>query len=334
MAYAGQTPWHGLGSKLEYGASIEDWTAAAGMDWRILRSVIRYATSRDPNAQLRQMGDKHVLFRSDDGNALSVVSDGFEIVQPRAVLEFFRDLTDSFGYKLETAGTLFDGRRFWALVSSGLTGTMKDERDRINNYLLLSTSCDGSMATEVREIDICVVCHNTLSVARMKKASARVTHRSKFDADAVKKELGLTNAYSRFEETMDLFREMAGIKATDKDLMTQTIELFNPSSLELVVDDYKKLLDAKQVRRVMDLAVSGNQIGGNYDGRKGTQWAWLNAVTQFIDHEAAARTSNNRLASAWFGKGDQIKTRALEIASSVVNGVPVVSQQKFLAVYG
>ncbi len=334
MAYAGQTPWHGLGEKLDYNSNIETWQTAAGMDWRILRSVVRYATSRDPSVPMRTMGDKHALFRSDDGAPLSIVSDGFQVVQPKAVLEFFRDLTDSFGYKLETAGTLFGGRRFWALASSGMSDTMTDARDRVNNYLLLSTSCDGSMATEVRETNICVVCHNTLSAARYGKAAYRLTHRSKFDPDAVKKELGLTDAAERFEATMKMFRSFAATPATANDLVAQTVELLSPDSLKLAIDDYKKVIESKQAGRILSLATSGAQIGGNFDGRANTQWAWLNAVTQFIDHEGTARTDNNRLASAWFGKGDQIKTRAVDIAQSAANGTPIVSKAKFEAVFG
>ena len=33
IAYAGQTPWHGLGQQLTVGASIEEWRKEAGLDW-------------------------------------------------------------------------------------------------------------------------------------------------------------------------------------------------------------------------------------------------------------------------------------------------------------
>jgi hypothetical protein len=34
------------------------------------------------------------------------------VVQPRIVLEFYRDLTEVSGYELETAGVLKEGRKF------------------------------------------------------------------------------------------------------------------------------------------------------------------------------------------------------------------------------
>ena len=36
------TPWHGLGQALDDGTSLDAWREAAGMDWKIRRSEIRY----------------------------------------------------------------------------------------------------------------------------------------------------------------------------------------------------------------------------------------------------------------------------------------------------
>jgi Domain of unknown function (DUF932) len=44
----------------------------------------------------------------------------------RAVLEFFRDLTEAAGFTLETAGVLFGGKRFWALASIGAEAAIAD----------------------------------------------------------------------------------------------------------------------------------------------------------------------------------------------------------------
>ena len=42
MAYAGQTPWHELGHALPAKQSIDVWAQAAGMDWRIQETPVRY----------------------------------------------------------------------------------------------------------------------------------------------------------------------------------------------------------------------------------------------------------------------------------------------------
>src|ERR1051326_1794220 len=102
MAYVGETPWHGLGNELQPGASIEDWIAAAGMDWTAQRARVRYATGPGQTADdYLPFDDRVVLFRSDTKSPLGVVSDSFQRVQPREVLEFFRDLVGPAGGTLE-----------------------------------------------------------------------------------------------------------------------------------------------------------------------------------------------------------------------------------------
>lgn len=323
MAYTGSVPWHGLGNKLEEDTSIEEWQKAAGMDWKIRRSMIRYNTERDgEESKFRIINNKHVLFRSDTGSDLGVVSDNYKIVQPGAVLEFFRDLTDSAGFKLETAGTLFGGRRFWALASTGESATILDPRDRMKGYLMLSTSCDGTMATEGRYTDIRVVCNNTLSYARSSgNAKVKVVHRSVFKADAVKKDLGIDVARNAFASRMADFRRLAETPLADTDALMQTAALFEPKAYEMAREELLEVLDKKPVKRISELAVEGTAIGATFDGAKGTQWGWLNAVTQFVDHEARARSADNRMASAWFGPGEALKLRAYDMARAALVGV-------------
>src|ERR1700733_4483617 len=112
IAYVGQTPWHGLGEKLEEGQSIEAWLKAARLEWDLQRLPVQYLV----NGCLRTMDDRFALVRSDTSEALSIVSGDYRIVQPKEVLEFYRDLVGPYGYTLETAGALNGGRKVWALA--------------------------------------------------------------------------------------------------------------------------------------------------------------------------------------------------------------------------
>jgi len=66
------------------------------------------------------MDGEFVLARNDTHEALSIVSADYHIVQPGEVLEFYRDLMDDYGYTLETAGSLNNGRKVWALARTGV----------------------------------------------------------------------------------------------------------------------------------------------------------------------------------------------------------------------
>ena len=65
-------------------------------------------------------------------------------------------------------------------------------------------------------------------------------------------------------------------------------------------------------------------MGAELEGGSGTAWGWLNAVTQYVDHAARARSQSNRLDSAWFGRGDALKVKAQEVAMRHAGGAVTV----------
>ena len=138
-----QREWHGLGELMPVGATVEQWQAAAGMEYEVQRGYVRYATARGQTAdQMQVVKDKVVLFRSDTGAPLGVVSDSYKVVQPREVLEFFRGWADAGGVSIESAGVLFGGKRYFATAKLGEGVFVDGQSDKVSPYALLSTSSD------------------------------------------------------------------------------------------------------------------------------------------------------------------------------------------------
>ncbi len=54
-----------------------------------------------------------------------MVSQRYQVVQPREILEFYRDLTEVSGFQLETAGVLIGGKKVWALARTGHSATIQ-----------------------------------------------------------------------------------------------------------------------------------------------------------------------------------------------------------------
>ena len=297
--------WHGLGQPLPDGASIADWTAAAGMDWEIQRAVPQYLTHAGATIP-RSVGGSHVLFRSDSGDHLGIVSDRYQVVQPREVLEFFRDLVRAGGLELSSAGTILGGRRFWATAKIGEASPL-GVRDKVGGYLLLATSADGSLATEARLTSIRVVCQNTLRMARADgKPALRVSHRSVFDAAEVKRQMGLNSA------AWDAFRHNI-VKLANKPVPVQLAE--EVVSGLLATEDSQtgkdKARDSAGFKKVLSL-FGGEGKGSTLDGSAETAWGLLNAVTEYADHHVRARSDENRFVSSQWGPGALLKDRALE----------------------
>jgi len=301
MAYTNATPWHGLGNRLSPKQPLEVWAKQAGMDWQIRESPVYYiADSNEGIGMTSLYEDQKVLYRSDTEAALSVVSQRYQVVQPSEILEFYRDLTRVSGFTLETAGVLKGGRKVWALAKTNQSAKLKGD-DVVNGYLLLATACDGTLATTAQFTSIRVVCNNTLAIALENGTSAvKVPHSTTFDAKAVKQQLGLSiSAWDDFIYRMKILSER---KVKSHESMDFVLRLF--------ADPSAKLANERAMKKVLTL-YEGNGRGAELASSKGTAFGLLNAITEFVDHERRARSTDYRLDSAWFGAGANLKQKAL-----------------------
>ena len=306
MAYANAEPWHGLGNRLQPKQPLEVWQQQAGMDWQINETPVLFNISADGGLHVKAHTDNKVLFRSDTHAPLSVVSKRYQVVQPHEVLEFYRDLTEAGGFELETAGVLKEGRKLWALAKTGQETVLRGG-DKVGAYLLLATSCDGTLCTTAQFTSIRVVCNNTLNMAVGDSSGAvKVPHSRKFDPQLVKQELGI--GLSSWERFVGNMRRLAERPIHKFEAMNLIVNVMGDPELPLADQPNQKAL-----QNVYAL-YSGQGMGADLSSANGTAWGLLNAVTQFVDHERRARSQDYRLDSAWFGQGAAIKGKAYQEA--------------------
>lgn len=292
--------WHGLGQNLDDNASLEDWRTAAGMDWDVLQSPLTYTSVNGTNTEDHIFPDRQVLFRSDNKDPLGIVSEDFKIVQPEQVIEFFRDLVDNHGYKLSTAGTLFGGKRFWALADVQKTGEVTNG-DRIDGHLLLTTAVDGTMSTQARFTSTRVVCNNTLTIALAGASTRpviRVTHKRDFDADAVKIDMKLID-----KGWNDFMGKMKHLASKRMDART-TREFFE----EQLFDSEKLAHEqtwgvTREVTRLTDLALGGS----GSEMSRGTAYGALCAITEHYTHGTGKRDPSRQFWDSYVGNGESKK---------------------------
>jgi phage/plasmid-like protein (TIGR03299 family) len=306
MAFVGEKPWHGLGQELTPNASIATWKKEAGMDWEIKDSPIGFKG----NEESRIYTGHRVLYRGDSAEQLSIVSDEYKTVQPGQVLDFFQDLVSLQGMKLNTAGCLFGGRKFWALADTGKDVDLLGN-DKVKGMLLLVTSCDGTMATKAMFTSVRVVCNNTLSFAldSDSKMASRVTHSSIFDPTKVKAELGLLD--QSWESFKNQITQFSTTKISDNDSRDFVRSLLINPNREADNQPYT-------VDKDVDSIINRIKNGMGADKAYGTLWGVLNGVTEFVDHEGRQRIKDSALWGSWFGKGANLKQAAFNKAVSLV----------------
>lgn len=336
MAYVGETPWHGLGNQLSQNQPIEVWAQQAGMDWRIESSDVSYMAKNECGQSIiMPYEEQRVLYRSDTHAPLSVVSQRYQEVQPKQILEFYRDLTEQSGFELETAGVLKGGKKLWALARTGQSAALKG-KDVSNGYILLATACDGTLATTAQFTSIRVVCNNTLAISLKGQNSSagvvKVPHSTKFDAQKIKQQLGIS--VRTWEDHMYEMKQLSQRKVTQTEAAAYFDAVFNNTSLSNVEQDegiiqfYRNVAsqannttkaenktepNGRAMSKVMTM-FNGQGRGAELSSAKDTAYGLLCSITEFADHERRAMSPDHRLDSAWFGAGAGLKQRGLEQA--------------------
>lgn len=343
IAYVGETPWHGLGNQLSPHQPIEVWAQQAGMYWRIESSDVSYMAQNERGQSIiMPYEEQRVLYRSDTHAPLSVVSQRYQEVQPKQILEFYRDLTEQSGFELETAGVLKGGKKFWALAKTGQTSALKG-KDVSNGYILLATACDGTLATTAQFTSIRVVCNNTLAIALKGQNSSagvvKVPHSTKFDAEKIKQQLGIS--VRAWEDHMYEMKQLSQRKVTQTEAAAYFDAVFNNTSLSMpeqedgIIQFYRNVAmqaqsnnpatkadnktepNGRAMSKVMTM-FNGQGRGAELSSAKDTAYGLLCSITEFADHERRAMSQDHRLDSAWFGAGAGLKQRGLEQALAMI----------------
>jgi len=216
MFYVRETPWHGLGIRIEEAICSTEALTAAGLNWQVNQNPIFTSDGQAiPNYKAN--------VRDSDNKVLGVVSDRYRIVQNSEAFQFTDALLGE-GVKYETAGALQGGRRVWLLAKLPEKYIIGGEA--IEPFLVFSNSHDGSAAIKVSMTPIRVVCQNTLNLAlenARRTWSAKHTGSIQTRRLEARETLGLAQHY--MESLGKEFDALSRIKLSDSKVMSLINEL-------------------------------------------------------------------------------------------------------------
>ena len=300
MAWAGDVPWHGLGTKVPSDLTPDQMLKAAGLDWR----VDTVPLMAEYNGQKIET-DHSALIRDVDGRVLDVITNEWNPMQNQDAFEFFNDFVAAGDMEMHTAGSLKDGKIIWGLAKVNESFELFGGKDQVDSYLLFTNPHTYGQSIDVRFTPIRVVCNNTLTLSlnSQSKSMVKVSHRREFDPELVKETLGVA------KHKLVQYKEMAEFLSQKR---------FNEES---IVDYFKRvfpvLSQKEESQKEMSKSASAaleiidQQPGAEFG--EGTFWQAFNTVTFMTDH-VIGRTADARMTSAWYGANKGLKTKALETA--------------------
>lgn len=298
MAYAGDVPWHGLGTAVPRDVTPEQMLKVAGLDWEVNKRPMFFTD--DNNNPI--MTEEFALVRSSDNKHLTTVSSQWNPVQNLEAFEFFNDFVLTGDMEMHTAGSLKGGKMVWAMAQ------IKDSfelfgGDKVEGYLLFSNPHEFGRSIDIRFTPIRVVCNNTLTMALdgAAKYSVKINHRQRFDADEVKSVLGIAS------ERLAKYKEQAEFLGKKKFTNESITEYFKRVFPTLSKDDDQLSRQAEEA-----MAVLHTQPGAHF--AEGSWWHAFNTITYLTDHKLG-RSVDTRLTSAWYGQNRIKKEQALLLAN-------------------
>jgi phage/plasmid-like protein (TIGR03299 family) len=314
-SYAGtrKLAWDTLGTVVETAMTAEEALRIAHLaDWNVRKEAVFTGAGQlvpDSYAMVRDNP-----FSGEPEPFAGVVGKLFTPVQNEAHVEFLDTLTDASGAHIEAAGSLDGGRRVYVSMKMPSHLTLGGV-DAMDTYITAINSHDGNSAFTVIVTPVRIECRNMVQAAikgARAKATVRHTAGSGGAIARVRETLGLTFSY------MDAF-ELEAQKMLETEITSQRFGQI-VGQLYPVAKDQSDLVNRRAadargaVRDLFDGSPTMTEI-------RGTAWAGYNAVTEYIDHFAPTRgTEESELVRARYnltGRNDAIKSDAFRLFANV-----------------
>lgn len=310
--------WHGLGEVVNEPMFVADALKLCRADYKVqlqpvvaltdeLISAMENGTFINA-AMLRDcVVDKtKATVRTDLNKSLGIVSDGYGIVQNEDAFKFVDMLCSGLDADrtehptIESCGVLGNGERVFITCKMPEDIILNPRTDdRIETYVVFTTSHDGTGAVRCMVTNIRVVCSNTLNWA-MKNNSGRIAFRhsskvmnrldllNKENAEFAYRTLGLWNEYeSVFKQSLE---HLKNIKVSERDLDKVIAEI-------TLADEAKKaFLETRNIEHEAIATRGRNIFIGMKDAmengigqdllEKGTALWAINGITTYYQNEA------------------------------------------------
>lgn len=276
--------------------------------------------------------------REDNGHILGCVGKDYGVIQNAKALEFLNMITSgeidgTEKAVIETAGILDGGARFYMTAKMPENITIPGDRFGIEDYIVFTTSHDGTNAVQAFFTPIRVVCKNTLNYA-MKSAknklvfrhTSRVNERMDWNNEENRRMAVQTlQMHKHFKEAFvndliamqnikisgdtDIAKFCGKLFADEKELNLLAKANYNADSVEELSTRKKNLIRAMQ-----DTIVSG--VGQSEHQNTGL-WL-LNGVTSYFQNTKSWKTEEDKFDGIMGGDASRKVQKARELIYEMV----------------
>lgn len=306
------------------GVNAADCMEQAGLAFTVSSRPLSFMGN---DGELISISDKVAIVRDDNDALMSVMGDGYGIVQPQQCFDLADALVSEGGNHYCHAGMTKGGRRIFLQAKIGgewIAGG--DPNENHQTYLTAMNSFDGSSGLEFYLGANRMFCLNQVNLIKRKAAASfKVYHRK-----------GVMGRMQEAARILGLAQEAqeAYKHSIERMMEAEVSQSYVESFLATIVPAEEKIVDG--VKEIATRAENRRrEIEGLFRNGTGTfgktKYDLWNGVTEYVDHFQGGRVTQKRLSSAdastdiegeqrferaIFGAGARLKEHAYELLTA------------------
>ena len=213
--------WDGIDGTIGYDRADETLTVREAyekvLNWNVVSKDV-YVNLGDAALPLLVQDDQHIaVVREDTNRILGVHGEGYGLIQNETLADFCEALKTLGDVYVKSAGTLYDDKVAWMLAKLGEDKHFQGGDERVQNYLLVATSHDGSIALSARPTNVRVECMNTFEFAHRGTAEVKLRHTRHVQDYLGQARQTLTEAYNHYDQVDREIEELLDIMHSRKE---------------------------------------------------------------------------------------------------------------------
>lgn len=264
--------------------------------------------------------DYYLNVRDDIHRVIGVVKKRYRIFQNTEAPTFLDNLVDSGEALYETAGSLHGGSQvYWLMRLPESVTIAGDPREKLETYILLTNSHDGSTAIIVAIVTIRVVCQNTLAWSlRNAIRTMKIKHTESAKEKFAEARRTLEIGYAYQAELAEVGEKMLDVSFSNDDLQKFLDTLVPTPKPEIVkgkVTNQRGITMAENTKNGIKTIYFNNETQEHIQG---TLWGVVQACSYFGDHMSISRNTESSAEENRFKRltsGQTIGSEAFVLAS-------------------
>lgn len=255
-------------------------------NWKVRKSGLLTASE---DGELIEVPNRYAVVRNNPVVAgqidvLGVVGETYRVMQNEELCELLDAVVDESGAHFATAGALDGGRKVF--ITMKLPGNMLvGGIDRVDLYLAIITSHDGSLATVLIVSPVRIVCSNTLNLALRRSSGLFKVRHTSGAAAAIRREAraALDLSFNYLDEFQAEAEQMINTTLTEARFGEILRENFG-------VDEEASQGAATRAQHRIDKLMELFTEADTQEEIRGTVWAGFNALTEYADFYSSVQS--------------------------------------------